>query len=101
VPARYAPDMSGVVGVRDWVYRALRDAGTTEELIPRIERVLSTFVLGFAASEVSGRFTVGKQELDLDMTPFAERVLNALPDPNRTPDRSTQPASPIKDTDSK
>jgi AcrR family transcriptional regulator len=71
----------GAQRVRAWVYQALRDAGAAEQLIPRIERVLSTFVLGFAASEVAGRFTVGTQELDLDITWFAERVLTALPDP--------------------
>ncbi|MBO0851096.1 MAG: TetR/AcrR family transcriptional regulator C-terminal domain-containing protein [Pseudonocardia sp.] len=72
----------GAQRVREWVYQALRDAGAAEELIPRIERVLSTFVLGFAASEAGGRFTVGERELDLDITWFAERVLNPLPGPH-------------------
>lgn len=92
----------GAQRVRGWVYQALRDAGAAEELIPRIERVLSTFVLGFAASEVAGRFTVERQELDLDITWFAERVLNPLPDPDRhdtirrtaQPDASARRAAP-------
>ena len=33
---------------------ALRDAGMPEELVPGIERLLSTFVIGFAASEARG-----------------------------------------------
>jgi AcrR family transcriptional regulator len=41
---------------RDAVYAALREAGVPDELVPRAERVLSTFMLGFAASEAGGRF---------------------------------------------
>jgi AcrR family transcriptional regulator len=44
------------LAVRDFVYSALRDAGLAEDLVPSVERLLSTFVIGFAASEVSGRF---------------------------------------------
>ncbi|MCW2966618.1 MAG: transcriptional regulator, TetR family [Solirubrobacteraceae bacterium] len=42
--------------VRDAVYSALRDAGVAEADVPRAERLLSTFMLGFAASEAGGRF---------------------------------------------
>ncbi|HEX4222071.1 MAG TPA: TetR/AcrR family transcriptional regulator C-terminal domain-containing protein [Pseudonocardiaceae bacterium] len=69
---------SGARRVRDAVYRALRDAGAPEDLVPRIERVLSTFALGFAASEAAGRFSVEASELDLDLAWFSECVLNAL-----------------------
>ena len=41
---------------RERVYAALRDAGVPEDLVPRVERLLSTFMLGFAASEAGGRF---------------------------------------------
>ena len=41
---------------RERVYGALRDAGVPEDLVPRVERLLSTFMLGFAASEAGGRF---------------------------------------------
>jgi AcrR family transcriptional regulator len=41
---------------RETVYAALRDAGVPEELVPRVERLMSTFMLGFAASEAGGRF---------------------------------------------
>ena len=44
------------VGVREAAYAALRDAGVATMLVPRIERLLSTFVIGFAASEAGGRF---------------------------------------------
>jgi AcrR family transcriptional regulator len=41
---------------RETVYAALREAGVPEELVPRVERLVSTFMLGFAASEAGGRF---------------------------------------------
>jgi len=43
----------------DIVYTALIDAGVPESQVPRLERLVSTFVIGFAASEASGRFTPG------------------------------------------
>jgi AcrR family transcriptional regulator len=56
----------GAVRARDAVYGALRDAGIDESAIPRVERLISTFVLGFAASEAAGRFTATPQQLDED-----------------------------------
>jgi AcrR family transcriptional regulator len=47
------------VRATDTVYQALLDAGVPDAQVPRIERLLSTFVLGFAASEVNGRFSAG------------------------------------------
>jgi AcrR family transcriptional regulator len=41
------------------IFGALRDAGVPDENIPRLERLVSTFVLGFAASEARGRFGPG------------------------------------------
>src|SRR5437763_3157507 len=41
---------------RERAYDALRDAGVPDDLVPRVERLLSTFMLGFAASEAGGRF---------------------------------------------
>jgi AcrR family transcriptional regulator len=40
---------------REAVYAALRDAGLAEDDVVRLERMLSTFILGFAASEAGGR----------------------------------------------
>lgn len=43
----------------DIIYLALVEAGVPEPEVPRLERLISTFVIGFAASEASGRFTPG------------------------------------------
>jgi AcrR family transcriptional regulator len=47
---------SDAVRTRDAVERALRDAGIDAEEAARLQRLLSTVVIGFALSEVSGRF---------------------------------------------
>src|SRR3954454_22940290 len=39
---------------RERVYAALREAGVPEDLVPRVERLVSTFMLGWAASEAGG-----------------------------------------------
>jgi AcrR family transcriptional regulator len=43
----------------DEFYVALVDAGVPDSEVPRLERMLSTFVIGFALSEVNGRFGPG------------------------------------------
>ena len=43
----------------DIIYTALIDAGVPEPEVPRLERLITTFVIGFAASEASGRFAPG------------------------------------------
>lgn len=45
------------VAVVDVIYQALIDAGVPDADVPRIERLITTFVLGFATSEVNGRFS--------------------------------------------
>ena len=47
------------VAVTDALFQALRDAGVPDAQVPRVERLVSTFVLGYAASEVNGRFSKG------------------------------------------
>lgn len=47
------------VRVVDAIYLALLDAGVPVEEVARVERLLSTFVLGYALSETNGRFDVG------------------------------------------
>jgi AcrR family transcriptional regulator len=47
------------------IHQALRDAGLTGYQVERLERMVSTFAVGFAVSEVSGRFAAGTRE-DLD-----------------------------------
>jgi len=66
----------GALRTRDSVYRALRDAGLPETQIPRVERLLSTFVFGFAASEAGGRFS-SVDVADADFA-YAEELLAQL-----------------------
>jgi AcrR family transcriptional regulator len=47
------------VRTTDAVYQTLLDLGVPPAQVPRVERLLSTFVLGYAASEVNGRFGAG------------------------------------------
>lgn len=47
------------VRVVDAIYQALMDAGVPPGQVARLERMLSTFVLGYAVSEVGGRFAAG------------------------------------------
>jgi AcrR family transcriptional regulator len=48
-----APDSVRTI---DLIYQELLDAGVPEPEVPRLERLLSTFILGYAASETGGRF---------------------------------------------
>jgi AcrR family transcriptional regulator len=59
---------TGALRVRDAVYGALREAGVPDNQVPRAERLLSTFVMGFAVSEASGRFTAQAVEVDADFS---------------------------------
>jgi AcrR family transcriptional regulator len=56
--ARPAVTADAVIAV-DQIYAALLDAGVPDEGVPRVERMFSTLVLGYAASEVGGRFGPG------------------------------------------
>jgi AcrR family transcriptional regulator len=47
------------VRVVDAIYTLLLEAGVPPREVPRLERLLSTFVLGYATSEVNGRFGEG------------------------------------------
>ncbi|WP_327287442.1 TetR/AcrR family transcriptional regulator [Streptomyces sp. NBC_01198] len=51
-----APDAVALV---DLFYRALLDAGVPRAHVPRLERLVSTYVLGWIASEAGGRFGPG------------------------------------------
>jgi len=52
---------------RDRVLAALAAAGVPADDVPRLERVLSTFVIGFAASEANGRFAdLERADADFD-----------------------------------
>lgn len=47
------------VRVVDVIYQALLEAGVREADVPRLERLFSTFIIGFGASEAGGRFGRG------------------------------------------
>lgn len=52
---------------RDAVYAALAESGVAEHRVAQIERLMSTAVLGFAASEAAGRFSHhSRRQLDAD-----------------------------------
>ena len=68
----------GALRVREAVYQALRDAGLTEPEVRRAERMLSTFLIGFAASESGGRFSVTAEQLDADLAWFGEQLICAI-----------------------
>ena len=55
-PAETPLTMRGV----EFIYQALLDAGVPHAEIPRLERFVTTFVLGWVLSEVSGRFAAGR-----------------------------------------
>jgi hypothetical protein len=55
--------------VRGGVYDALADAGVPPDEVARTERLVSTAILGFAVSEVAGRFSRhSRRLLDGDFT---------------------------------
>ncbi|MEV0273865.1 TetR family transcriptional regulator [Hamadaea sp. NPDC050747] len=74
----------------DAVYGALLDLGVPEAEVPRVERLITTFALGYAASEASGRFSAGtinprgrRAQFPADEVPAHRRlseVLDRLPD---------------------
>jgi AcrR family transcriptional regulator len=45
--------------VVDSIYQALLEAGVPDTEVARVERMVSTFVLGYAISEMGGRFDAG------------------------------------------
>jgi AcrR family transcriptional regulator len=55
-PAETPRTMGGV----EFIYQALLDAGVPHAEIPRLERFVSTFVIGWALSEASGRFAASR-----------------------------------------
>jgi len=65
--------------VRDAVQAALREGGLPEAEVARAERLISTAVLGFAASEASGRFRHHDQSvIDADFAELLRWLRRAL-----------------------
>lgn len=76
------------VRVVEPLFRALLDAGVPGQEVPRLERMLSTFVLGFAVSETSGRFSAAapspgerRTALSADAIPAHHELGEALDGP--------------------
>lgn len=59
--------------VREVIYDALRDAGVPQAEVPRAERLLSTFVMGFAVSEAAGRFVARAADVEADFA-YAQKL---------------------------
>ena len=58
---------------RNSVYSALKEAGVEEARIKQTERLISTTILGFAASEAAGRFrNHSRRQLDADFAVLKE-----------------------------
>lgn len=69
----------GARRTRDAVYTALRQAGLPEGDLVQLERLLSTAVLGFAASEAGGRFAAhSPEQLDADFARLQEVLVGAV-----------------------
>ena len=64
---------------RGVLYNCLRQAGVAPEHVARVERIVGTLALGFAASEVSGRFrSHGRETLDEDYRALETFILAGL-----------------------
>jgi AcrR family transcriptional regulator len=70
----------GARRMRESLYRALRDAGVPEAQVAQVERLVSTMVLGFAASEAAGRFTASPEQVDRDFNRLKGLVVHLLED---------------------
>lgn len=92
-PAAYALLLSrpsvtpDAIRLVDAIYTALLDLGVPADQVPRMERLLSTFTLGYATSEVNGRFTDGStnprpdRARSLDDAPGHRRIAAVLDQP--------------------
>jgi AcrR family transcriptional regulator len=82
----------GTLRVVEFTYQALLDAGVPHAEIPRLERLVSTFVMGWALSEASGRFAASRMSrrerrelLGPDQMPAYDQVA-AIRDTHADPD---------------
>jgi len=77
-------------GVRDRVRVALLGAGVPEQRVASAERLVSTAVLGFAASEALGRFRgLSRAEIDRDFSLLQQMLLAGLQGLRHDPARTT------------
>ena len=82
-------------GVRDRVRAALSEAGVHAERIGSAERLISTAVLGFAASEALGRFRgLSRAEINQDFDLLQRMLLAGLQGLIAEPGGTSDPAKP-------
>jgi AcrR family transcriptional regulator len=84
----------GALRAREAIYSTLRDARVPDALIPTLERLLSTFMIGFAASEAGGRFSAhDRATRDADLEWARSQIARAFqaPKPQNRPPLSDRP----------
>jgi AcrR family transcriptional regulator len=73
------PATASAVAVRDGVRELLIRAGVAPEHVPRVERLVTTLVLGLAVGEATGRFrALTAEELDEDYRALRPFVTAAI-----------------------
>jgi AcrR family transcriptional regulator len=89
------------VRVVDAMYSALLELGVPDAEVPRVERLLSTFALGYATSEVNGRFSMGtlnprgqRAQFGPDEVPAHRRLAEVL---EEAPDWDAEYAADLED----
>jgi AcrR family transcriptional regulator len=73
----------GARRVRGQVYSVLRDAGVARGHVVRVERIISTLAIGFAAGEVAHRFTGSRAALDAEYRALVSFIRSGI-EPFRT-----------------
>jgi AcrR family transcriptional regulator len=63
--------------VRQAVFSALLEAGLSVAEVNRVERLLTTMIVGFATSEVSGRFGQSEEDIEADYV-YLEKTLTTF-----------------------
>lgn len=61
----------GARRVRAHIYAVLREAGVARAHVKRVERIISTLAIGFAAGEVAGRFAGSRASLEAEYRALA------------------------------
>jgi AcrR family transcriptional regulator len=73
-----AANTPGGQRVREFICATLCDAGMSADQALRAERLLSTFMLGFAVSEASGRFAARAAEVEADFAYLQSLVFDFI-----------------------
>lgn len=68
----------GARRVRAHVYAVLRAAGVAQTQVVRVERMISTLAIGYAAGEASGRFRGSRAALDAEYRALATFIRSGI-----------------------